>query len=248
MKRIVYILAVALLAVSLCFFASCGSKAPGDKGNAAAPEVVGTLPAGLKLIRNADLSLETTAYEDTLAGVEAALTAVEGYTTKSYYSSYSHGRYASFTLRVPAARLDEFLAALKNDTAVTISSMRTEVADVTLTYATLSARAETLQGEVEVLERLYAQCTTVAEAQKVEERLTEVKTEWNGIRAQLAVYDEAIAYSTVTLSVEETLPAHVSPVPFILLGAAVIAVGLMLLSHVLLKRRIRRQQNSSDPR
>lgn len=160
-----------------------------------------------KLIRTVSLTVETQTYEDYLAHVQRQTAAFGGYVASSSVSGTSYrsdgARYASFSLRVPADRADEFLAQLGEPANVTHRQEQTD--DITLTYSDVQAEREALQVEQERLMELIGQAQNVDALVALESRLTEVRTRLNELNSRLKLYDNQVAYATVALEIEEVV-------------------------------------------
>lgn len=204
----VRILAALLLILSL-LLTSCG--APDRGGNSGLPDTGGIDGApGSHIIRTASATLSTDTFDAFTTSLKKKIAAAGGYTESESLSSYRDDtRSLSVVIRIPAERFDSFCTSLA--TLGTISGFTSQVEDVSLTYATLAARVETLTQELSALTDLYARAAesgTVSDLIAVETRMTEVRTEIAEAKAALDVYDNRIAYSTLTLTVyEEEAPA-----------------------------------------
>lgn len=156
-----------------------------------------------KLIRTVSLSVETEEYDVLLKGISERITACGGYvesmSADTRYSSDS--RYASMTVRVPAQRLDEFVASVSGISNVVQRSENTE--DVTLSYVDLESHANALRTEQERLIALLEQAENLSEILEIEDRLTYVRYELESMESQLRTYDNLVDYATVNLSVNE---------------------------------------------
>lgn len=105
------------------------------------------------------------------------------------------------TLRIPAEKLDEFLA--KTGTLVNVVSSSTSADDVSGQYYDIEARLSVLETERAVLEKMLAASTGVNEMISVEKRLYDVIYEIESYKTQLKVYDSKIAYATVHITLRE---------------------------------------------
>ncbi len=163
--------------------------------------------SGRKLIRTVSLSMETLEFENFISALQKAVAEVGGYIESSDISgnsyNYSRSRYASFTCRIPSAKLDGFLHTVGGIGNVT-SSNENQV-DVTLSYVDTEARISSLQTEYDRLLELLAQAENVDSLISLEARLSDVRYQLESYKSQLRTYDNLVDYSTVTLSVNEVL-------------------------------------------
>lgn len=156
-----------------------------------------------KLIRTVSLTLETEEYDVLLNGISERIAACGGYVENldadTRYSSDS--RYARMTIRVPAARLDEFVSSVSGISNVVQKSENTQ--DVTLSYVDLESHASALRTEQERLIELLAKAENLTEILEIEDRLTDVRYELEYMESQLRTYDNLVDYATVTLTISE---------------------------------------------
>lgn len=166
------------------------------------------LPMDRKLIRNIDLRVETTSFDDLLASIQTKVGQLEGYTEQSDISGNSitqmgrpSKKYASMVLRIPADKLNTFISYVETDGNVTYRSEN--VSDVTLQYSDMESRLKTLRMEQDRLWELLAKADTTESIVLLEERLTEVLSEIEEIGSRLRHMDNSVTYSTVYLEITE---------------------------------------------
>ena len=161
--------------------------------------------SGRKLIRSVSLDMETLEFESFISALQQKVAATGGYIESSDISgnsyNYSHNRYASFTCRIPSAKLDSFLADVGGMGNVTSSYEKQD--DVTLNYVDTEARITSLQTEYDRLLELLAQAENVDTIISLEARLSDVRYQLESYKSQLRTYDNLVDYSTVTLSLSE---------------------------------------------
>lgn len=168
-----------------------------------------------KTIKTAKLTMQTLDFEAFAAALEQKVAETGAYFQYADVSGsdyYGGRRYASYTIRVPEARLNEFMAGL--DGIATITNKTLGEQDVTLSYVDTESRIQALEIEMESLMKLLEQAVNLESIIKLQDRLTDVRYELENYKAQLRTYDDKINYSTVTLSVSEvkkvTEPAPVT--------------------------------------
>lgn len=182
------------------------SSLPGGAAEASVTQTA--LPQGRKLIRTMDLNVETVDFDSLLNAVQAKVSQLEGYIERSDISGNSitnYGRpslrYASIVLRIPADRLDAFIAQVETDSNVTYKSEN--VSDVTLEYSDVESRLKTLRMEQERLWELLAQADSTESILALEQRLTDVSIEIETSESRLRHLDNSVIYSTVYLNINE---------------------------------------------
>lgn len=214
---------VLLMAISV--FVSCGAKSdnwsggdaymensapiPGDKVDGSNGGL-GTVPSGgidnpsAKIIKKATAEMQTTEYDKFLTDLYTKITEFEGYTDGESFSGSGKYRRATVTIRIPAAKLEDFKAALSGLGTMTYYSATKQ--DVTLTYDILKSEVDTLTAEIVIVEELFEIAKAsgdLARITEVEEKLTDLRLRIAKANAQLSVYDNSISYSTVNLTVYE---------------------------------------------
>lgn len=155
-----------------------------------------------KLIYNADVSAETKEFDQAKASLDALIAELGGYVESSDISGRSYddsreSRYLNYTVRVPAASLDEFLTRLEEIMYVTSSAKNME--DVTGSYIDTEAKLNALRQEEARLLELLDKAETLDEILQLEDRMSQVRYEIESLTAQINTYDNEIEYSTVSL-------------------------------------------------
>lgn len=168
-----------------------------------------------KTIKTAKLTMQTLDFDAFAVALEQKVAETGAYFQYADVSGsdyYGGRRYASYTIRVPEARLNEFMAGLDGIATITNKTMGEQ--DVTLSYVDTESRIQALEIEMESLMKLLEQAVNLESIIKLQDRLTDVRYELENYKAQLRTYDDKINYSTVTLSVSEvkkvTEPAPVT--------------------------------------
>lgn len=162
--------------------------------------------ANRKIIRNADMTVETLSFDTFLEKLSASVGSFGGYVESSSIGDrgYRNGqklRFAHYTVRVPADRLDAFLNAVSDLGNVT--ALNTGLKDVTTSYVDSEKHLESLRIEQQALLEILAKAETVEDIITVQDRLTHVRYEIESYEAILRTYDDQIALSSVTLTINE---------------------------------------------
>ena len=162
-----------------------------------------------KVIRNVNMYAESRDFDRALEEIRASVAFLGGYeqsvnvTGKSYHSSTQYCRTARMTLRIPAESLDAFLGEvgeLVNVTSETMSST-----NVTAEYYDMEARISVLESEKAAYEEMLKKSDDVTYLLKIKDRLYDVIEEIEAYKTQLRVYDNKVAYSTVTMTLDEVI-------------------------------------------
>lgn len=162
-----------------------------------------------KIIKTASLEAETKDFTGAITEIESSVKALGGYiescnvTNRSYtYSGESVvTRNASYVLRIPAERLDEFLAEAGELLNVTSSSSNAD--DISGEYYDIQARVSVLETERVLVEKMLSEAKDIDTMISLERRLYDIIYEIESYKTAIKVYDSKVAYSTVNLSVKE---------------------------------------------
>ncbi len=160
-----------------------------------------------KIIYTTDLTLETLTYDDTLATLEATVSAVGGYLSfgESYTLAYSSGERRSgyYSYRIPAAQYTAFMSGVGE--AGNITCLTESADDVTTTYLDLEARITTLTQQRDRLWELQASAETLTDLLEIEATLTEVLYQIERYQSQLNYLADQVSYATVTIYLDEVI-------------------------------------------
>lgn len=158
-----------------------------------------------KLIKNVSMELETKDFDAFRAALDARIAACGGYIQDSaQYGGYGgsrRNRYATVKARIPAARLDEFCGGIGE--IANVVSKNENASDVTVAYYDMASHVKALRQEYDTLLKILEKCTEVKDVISVQSRITEVLYQIESYQTQLNNYDNLVAYSTVTLTVNE---------------------------------------------
>ena len=164
------------------------------------------LPTDRKLIRTIRMEAETEDLTTLLDGLTAKIAELGGYVEAknlhngSAYSGYRR-RNLSMTVRIPADRVDAFVAQVGENVNV-VSSTET-VDDVTLQYVDTESHVTALETEQARLIDLLAQAKDLEDILKIEDRLTDVRYELERYASYLRTLENQVSYATVNLSITE---------------------------------------------
>lgn len=166
-----------------------------------------------KMIRTATLSLETTAFEDAVAGLSRLTETLGGYyENSSVWSSGSGYRWADYTVRVPAGNYNAFLdqaGELCHET-----SRDTSQQDISEVYYDTEGRLKTQQIKLERLQALLAKAEQMEDIITIESAISETEQRIDDLSGTLQHYDGLVDYATVSISLREVYKlSNVEEVP-----------------------------------
>lgn len=175
-----------------------------------------TVDAGeRKLIWRADLTLETTAFDDSVALLEQRTAEFGGWVESSQFqgsSRYDSSRYGWYTLRIPAGKLDAFLSGAGEMGTVLSSSRSCE--EITDSYYDAQARLTALQTQEERLLAILEQADDLDAIIRLEEALSDVRYQIEDLTGTIRRYDSLVDMATVSISLREvssTSPVNATP-------------------------------------
>lgn len=190
-------------------------SAGGMEGGDGAGSIVNGQPTDdRKIIRTVTMSCETKAYDDAVTLIMDTLNVHGGYVEASnvtgtgYENVKNSARRASYTLRVPAEKLDAFLETLRTNEGIRILSQNATSDEITATYYDTVSRLETLKAEKASLTAMlegFTDYKDISNMLKVQERLYDVIEEIEALQTKLNLYDGRVAMSTVNLSLNEVI-------------------------------------------
>ncbi len=160
---------------------------------------------GRKLIRTVSLSLQTKEFDSVLNSLKTKTTELGGYVENSSVSgnsySYTTTRYASYTIRIPADKLNEFVDIVGELGNVTQENESVE--DVTLQYVDVESHKKALETEQARLMELLSTAENMEDLLAIESKLSDIRYEIESYESQLRLLDNQIDYSTVHVEIFE---------------------------------------------
>jgi cytochrome c-type biogenesis protein CcmH/NrfF len=160
-----------------------------------------------KIIKTYRVRMETLAYDEATTLISSAAQSFGGYIAEasqegvsSSASSYST-RSATYTVRIPAERADAYIEFISGDCNVLSSSLTTQ--DVTDSYYGYQARLDSLVIQEERLAAMMEKAETLTELLTLEDKLSEVRAEINGINSSLQLMEKSVSYSYVYVTLRE---------------------------------------------
>ena len=163
-----------------------------------------------KIIYAADVTVETTTFDETVAGVTELVGRYDGWIESSSISGSNYyqkakgtasTRDASFTLRIPSRRFNELMESLSALGNIPYSHIYTE--NVTSQYVDTQARLKAYQTQEARLLEMMELAESVEDVIIIEDRLTELRYRIESLQSTLNNWDRRVSYRTVSLTVKE---------------------------------------------
>ena len=158
-------------------------------------------PAGQKLIRTAQMNLETTDFEKAVQGLTDLTEQMGGYFESSSVGKRSNGRWADYTVRVPAAKYQAFLDQAGELCHETWRDTQQE--DISERYYDTQGRLKTQQIKLERLQALLAKAENMEDIITIESAISETEQMIDDLSGTLRHYDGKVDYATVSISLSE---------------------------------------------
>ena len=165
---------------------------------------IGDVSADRKIIRNADIELETKEFNASIEKLQNAVTELGGYISQAnvyVYNSYYELHSANYTVRIPAEKFDQFIAYREEIGSVNSTNVWTD--DVTDSYYDMEARLESLETKRTRLLELLEQAEDMESIISLESALSDTIYEIESITASLRRLDDQISYSTINVYINE---------------------------------------------
>ena len=163
-----------------------------------------------KIIYSAYLQIETTAFDESLAALNAMLSENKAFLESSstggasyadtYYGRQTY-RTAEFTIRVPKENFGAMLQGMSDIGNVTRNNVYSE--NVTAQYTDTESRLATYRVEEERLLAMLEKAETVEDMLTIESRLSEVRYHIESLTSSLKNWDNLVNYSTITVYISE---------------------------------------------
>lgn len=187
----------------------------GGWSGGASPEMPGTADispvyqnAGAKLIRRAELDIQTEHFDQSMAALDKMVADCGGYFEEAaVYGGGSRDAYAvrsgNYIVRVPAERFDQFLQSAGSLGYVTSSVRSSE--DVGEQYYDTEARLKVQRTKQERLLALLERAESIEDIIVLENALSDVEYQIEQYTSTLDRYDALISFSTFHISLREVV-------------------------------------------
>lgn len=161
-----------------------------------------------KLVRSADMTIRTNAFDDALTHVQDQLNTMGGY-IENLYQYGEEVRRISLTMRVPSQQLDAFLLSMEGTGKVTDRSEST--IDMTTQYYDNEARLKTLYEKRDRLNELLAQAENVADLIEIESAIADTQYQIDSYETSQRSIDRQVDMSMVSLTLVEQQQTVINP-------------------------------------
>ncbi|MCQ2512145.1 MAG: DUF4349 domain-containing protein [Lachnospiraceae bacterium] len=158
--------------------------------------------ANNKIIYSAYLSLETKEFEKVSSDLELLVNSMGGYFEWAEINSNSSDyRYGSYTIRIPAKRLNEFLEHAGS--LCTVKNSHKSAEDVSEYYYDTESRLETAKTKLKRLQELLAQAATMEDIIELEREISDTELLIDSYTGTLKQYDSLVDSATISIDLRE---------------------------------------------
>lgn len=183
-----------------------GSSALKSKANVTSGNAV--VQSQDKIIRTFYMDVEIQEFDSLITKINSEIKRLSGYVENSNISGKGYNndggtRYGNIIARIPTDKVDEFVGTVNKDGNVINQKESTE--NVSLQYIEAESRIETLKIEQERLFAILEKEISLENIIILENRLSDIRYELQNYETQIRFYDNKVAYSTVTLSIQEVI-------------------------------------------
>ncbi len=161
-----------------------------------------------KLVRTADLTIRTNAFEAAVDQVQDTLNDMGGY-IENLYQYGENVRRLNLSMRVPSSQLDAFLASMEGAGRVTDRSESTT--DMTVQYQDNQARLDTLYQKRDRLNELLQKAETVSDLIEIESAIADTQYQIDSYETSQRSIDRQVDMSAVNLTIVEEEQTVVNP-------------------------------------
>lgn len=163
----------------------------------------GDLTAERKIIKTANLNLETQDFDATVSEVKSKVSQFNGYISSSSLSgNKSNGsRHANFVCRIPSDDYEGFISAADDTGNVTYLNENEE--DVTNQYIDLDARINNLEAQLTKLQELLKKAETLDEMLTIENYIYDIQYQLDSYKGKMKALTNQVTYCTVSISISE---------------------------------------------
>ena len=165
-----------------------------------------------KIIYSGHASIETTDFDNAIANLEHIVKLYDGFIENANSGGNTRrqndgttalvNRWADYTVRIPSQSFDAFMSAA-NEVIGNVTNSGRSAQNVTSQYTDYEARLESLTIQEDRLLALLEQSGDLESLITLEARLSEVRYEIESIERNLRNLDQRLAYSDVSLYIQE---------------------------------------------
>lgn len=174
----------------------------GSEGNGAASSPAKPVTVERKVIKQGEISFETSDAVATREAITKTVTALNAYIADDNISNYGNRTEYRITIRVPADKFEQLLEGISKS-AQKLESKNINALDVTSEYIDVEARIKTKKELETRYKELLKQANKVEEILTIEREIGTLRSDIESIEARLKYLTDHVAYSTLTVTFYE---------------------------------------------
>ena len=179
---------------------AAASAAPEDvAGSSGGGQPGAPLATDLLVIKTGSLALQVKAIDAALADASAKIAGLGGYVSGSQRGGDGQNSVASVTYRIPAARWDDALVALRG-LAQKVVNEQTQSEEVTGQVIDLGARIDNLQATERALQAIMDKAVKISDVLEVQAQLTDVRGQIEQLETEKKHLEEQSAFGTLSVT------------------------------------------------
>jgi len=163
---------------------------------------------GPRVIRTAQVAVEVKngSFDSTLDKLFTISTSLGGYISGTVANTDTGSlRTGTITFQVPTDRFNDAISQVR--ALGTVQNLAVGGQDVSAQYVDLQARLKNLEAQHEAMLALLGQAKTIPEIIAIQNQLGTITGQIEQLKGQIAYYDHATSYSTVSVSIHEAAVA-----------------------------------------
>jgi hypothetical protein len=165
-----------------------------------------------QIIKTGTITIQVATLDSSISRATDQLHGLGGWLAGSDRTVSTAEEIASVTYRVPAARFEDALAAMRT-LGVKVLSEHTDSTPVGGQIVDLTARIANLRASEKAIQAIMARANTIGDVLTVQQRLADVQGQIEELSGQLAGLTDQAAYSTLTVVFEVPIKPTPSPSP-----------------------------------
>jgi hypothetical protein len=152
-----------------------------------------------KIIREGDITFETSDVNETKSLITKATLELNGYITKESANDYADRIEQALIIRVPADKFDLLLAKI-SESARKIESKNINALDVTEEFIDVEARLKTKKELENRYRELLAKATKVEEIMSIEKEIGQLRADIESVEGRLRYLKDKVSFSSLTVT------------------------------------------------
>lgn len=165
---------------------------------------------GKKIIKTADLSIETKDYQKTISEIKNTLKKFDCYIQQENENNYENNIVTTIVIKVKNTQFDSLVNQILASPQTNINSKNIYISDVTEQYIDYYIRVKNKKLTEEQYQQILKKAKTVSEILEVQKYLNEVRTEIETFEGKLKYIDYQVKYSTINLTINYSKPSNFS--------------------------------------